>query len=85
MLGRALVCACKGPLTVGEWEATRETHLVCGERLYGNHTYAYYFENVQSVAPIKINRKRGAIIWQRGPALKFEVDAAESTTEGTNT
>ena len=69
VLGHALVCACRGPLTVLEWEEMRENHLVDGERLYGNHTYAYCLADVQRVAPIKINRKKGAISWQRGPAL----------------
>ena len=55
-----------GPLTASEWCELRDKHCVPGDALpYGAETCGWVMTNPQRcVQPLRIVRKRGAVIWQ---------------------
>ena len=71
MSGSSSVCAwatlkeCHGPLTEGEWRATRDYHRCTQEaRPYGKRTCAWEMRDiVVQIPPLRFTRKRGAVIW----------------------
>ena len=65
--GKATVVGWRGPLSTIEWEELHGAHLVNGDRLYGQKTYAWQLANVTRTRPTRIGRKRGAIGLQIGP------------------
>ena len=46
------IWACEGPLSRTRWEELRSCHLVTGDRLYGETTYARFLMGVQPITGV---------------------------------
>ena len=50
--GEVFVVDCEGPVSINRWEELRSEHKVAGERLYGEHTYAYLLRAARRILPV---------------------------------